>query len=219
MRVYNLSSERYSITNISNRRLKVSTIDDLNDPYELLGLQLYNKDFRKKFRQKRAEFARDFGILCFSKSWHNPVLWSHYGDKHAGVCLGFDVTDSLLTNVRYYPSLKSMESAIRINDGQIASELLRELVFMKFQDWSYEEEARIIVRLDSCEKDGPLYFYPFSSDVSLREIIIGPRGTKTPQKFLRLVKPVARGLRILKSRLAFRSYEVIRNKRYKIVKA
>ena len=26
------------------------------------------------------------GMLCFSKGWHNPVQWSHYTDKHKGIC-------------------------------------------------------------------------------------------------------------------------------------
>ena len=30
-------------------------------------------------------------ILCFSRNWDNLLLWSHYGDRHMGVCLGFDI--------------------------------------------------------------------------------------------------------------------------------
>jgi hypothetical protein len=40
-------------------------------------------------------------MLCFSRDWHNPVQWSHYADKHRGICLGFDVPDSLLVPVQY----------------------------------------------------------------------------------------------------------------------
>lgn len=31
---------------------------------------------------------------CFSKSFHNPSMWSHYGDAHKGVCLIYDTSDS-----------------------------------------------------------------------------------------------------------------------------
>ena len=218
MRVYNLVSEENAIKNIRNRRLKISTINDLNDPYELMGLQLINKDYRKVFKQRRAEFAKKFGVLCFSKSWRNPVLWGHYGDKHAGVCLGFDVPDTLLKDVNYYSSLRCMESDIEVRQPQIGTELLHELLYWKFQDWSYEEETRFLVKLDTCDKDGALYFYPFSDDLVLREFIIGACCKKASQDIVGLIKPFTKGVEIIKSRLAFKDYRVVRNKQYKIVK-
>ena len=44
------------------------------------------------------------GVLCFSRGWHNPLLWSHYGDKHRGVCLGFDVPNAHIVHVSYNSS-------------------------------------------------------------------------------------------------------------------
>lgn len=29
------------------------------------------------------------GITCFSKVFNNMLMWSHYGDKHRGVCIEF----------------------------------------------------------------------------------------------------------------------------------
>ncbi len=26
-------------------------------------------------------------------AWSNPVIWAHYGDKHRGLCLGFEVPE------------------------------------------------------------------------------------------------------------------------------
>jgi hypothetical protein len=178
-------------------------------------LELSNKDYRNVFKQERAEFAKKFGILCFSKSWHNPVLWSHYGDKHAGVCLGFDVQNTLLKDVQYSSSLKSIETEIKINPAQINTELLFELLFWKFQDWAYEQETRILVRLDECDKDGALYFYPFSDDLVLKEIIVGSRCKKTPKDILRLGDLGTKNIEVIKSRLAFKSYRVIPNNQYK----
>ena len=31
---------------------------------------------------------------CFAKSYHNPSVWAHYGDGHAGVCLIFEAVES-----------------------------------------------------------------------------------------------------------------------------
>jgi len=34
------------------------------------------------------------GIFCASKSYMNTLLWSHYGDSHKGICLGFHIKPS-----------------------------------------------------------------------------------------------------------------------------
>src|SRR5687767_14278862 len=96
MRVYHLSNAEFALSNIALRRIKISRFSDLNDPFELLGANLKDKNYREAFRLTRDELHNDKGLLCFSRSWGNPVLWSHYADKHRGICLGFDVSDHLL---------------------------------------------------------------------------------------------------------------------------
>lgn len=217
MRVYYFTSEKHAVSNLENRRIKIATINDLNDPFELMGLKLANKDYRKLFRQKRSEFAKAFGILCFCISWHSPVLWSHYGEKHAGICLGFDVTDKLLKEVKYITSMRIMESQIYALQSQIDMELMVELLYFKFLDWKYEKEIRLLVKLEECEKENSLYFLPFSNDIIIKKVIIGARGEKVPKDIGKLIKPNYTGVEIIKSRLAFQSYQVIQNKQYKIV--
>jgi hypothetical protein len=29
------------------------------------------------------------GVCCFSRTYSSPVLWSHYGDNHQGLCIGY----------------------------------------------------------------------------------------------------------------------------------
>src|ERR1700681_4254027 len=83
-------------TNIQFRRLKVAMFSDANDPFELLALNCRGRgkrEARKVLRQFKESQDDETGVLCFSRSWSNPVLWSHYADKHKGVCLGFDVKE------------------------------------------------------------------------------------------------------------------------------
>ncbi|MDW9570209.1 DUF2971 domain-containing protein [Sinorhizobium meliloti] len=32
-----------------------------------------------------------YGIVCLSDNWQHPMMWSHYADRHRGICLAFDV--------------------------------------------------------------------------------------------------------------------------------
>ena len=79
----------------------------------------------------------------------NPVLWSHYADKHKGVCLGFDVKEDLLEEVKYADELLR----VRLSDDEdpplIPDELQQLLMVTKFRQWEYEkrsQKVRAVVR-------------------------------------------------------------------------
>jgi len=74
---------------------------ELNDPFEFLGVDLSDPDFRRQIKATKKTLSESRGLLCFSKNWHNPVLWGHYADKHRGICLGFDMPEDLPTKVDY----------------------------------------------------------------------------------------------------------------------
>lgn len=40
--------------------------------------------------------SEKYGLLCFCETWQSPLLWNHYADRHKGICLGFDVRETVL---------------------------------------------------------------------------------------------------------------------------
>lgn len=102
--VYHYISARYGLEGIQKRRLKISRIMELNDPFEFLGVNLKDRKFRKLISETKQELSKSKGLLCFSKTWRNPVLWGHYADKHKGLCLGFEIASNLLGKVEYIDS-------------------------------------------------------------------------------------------------------------------
>jgi len=203
MRVYHFLSAMWALDDIRKKRIKISVIDQLNDPFELWCVEQRDKRLRQALRGFKAEMVERFGMICFSKHWHNPLLWSHYADKHRGICLGFDVDDRGLKPVAYAnerPSLRVPPTMESIN----------ELLFTKFRDWSYEEELRNWFRLD--EREGEHYFYPFDTLVRLREVIVEPlRGLSNAviEKSLEEYN----GVSVLKARLAFKTFRVVKNQK------
>src|SRR5687768_11905572 len=93
MRAYHLTSQHWALEAVKSSRLKVALFNDMNDPFELLGMELKNSKDRAAVRQLRKDTNATLGALCFSQGCDNPVLWSHYADKHQGICLGFDIHD------------------------------------------------------------------------------------------------------------------------------
>lgn len=77
MRVYHFINEKFGLKDIRERRLKISRIMELNDPFELFGVELTDKKFRRFVRSEKMSVAENTGIICFSANWKNPVQWAH----------------------------------------------------------------------------------------------------------------------------------------------
>lgn len=103
---------------------------------------------RKLFLEKIASW----GVCCFSKIWDSILMWSHYADKHSGICIGYDesTSDRELNEVRYashYPASNKVE-------GADLQSFLKEYMLTKSAHWIYEQEHRLI-NYTGCDKSEP----------------------------------------------------------------
>lgn len=211
MRVYYLTSAQFAISNIALKRIKISRFSDLNDPFELLAVDLTDMESRKFFRNQREEVNRKTGLLCFSKDWKSPLMWGHYADKHQGIALGFDIPEKKLVPVDYRTSLEMAD--INIEGKRTSKALTNKLLRIKFKDWIYENEVRLFLPLEKREAEGGMYFEPFSDVLTLREVILGPK-CATPVSVIRgLVESLGEGLvEVIQARIAFSRFEVLTNR-------
>jgi hypothetical protein len=204
-------SEKWALESLQKKRLKLALFDDMNDPFELLGVELGSPQDRVDFQALKDEMNRTVGVLCFSRAWNNPVLWSHYADKHRGLALGFDIPDDWAVGVSYTGARLKAElehSPISEKNGSFGHKLLT----TKFSHWRYEKEVRTIVRLEDSHCEGILYFLPYCNALRLREVIIGPRSGLTAAQVAEKIDPCPDDVEITRTRLAFRSFKVVRNR-------
>ena len=207
MRVYHFLNKKYALKDLKERRLRISRIMELNDPFEFLGAELSNREFRKAMNQTKKELSKTTGILCFSKKWTDPVQWSHYADRHKGICLGFDVPGHLLFKVKY------VRDRLPINGG-IDEKRMLEFLTTKFIHWAYEQEYRLFISLED-DEDG-LYYADFSDNLKLRQIIVGCQSDVTRAELDAVIKGINSDIEIFKTRPAFRSFKIVRNKNDKL---
>ena len=211
MRAYNLTGAQFAISNLALHRLKISRFQDLNDPFELLGVNLADKTHRAEFKRESKKMNKDKGLICFSKSWKSPLLWGHYAEKHTGIALGFEVPDNLLLEVDYAEKLSDI-SFDNITGETTRENIIHKLAKTKFKDWHYEEEVRLLLDLVPKKMESSMYFEPFSKNLQLREVILGPK-CELPIKEIRLlVKSYKPKVEVIKSRIAFTRFEVLENK-------
>lgn len=104
MILYHFMDEQYGVKNLENKRIKVSTFNRINDPFELQNIWTNDLMKRRALEQTKRTVTSNYGVLCFSKSWSNPVQWSHYANKHQGICIELEFSSALAPQkVDYIP--------------------------------------------------------------------------------------------------------------------
>ena len=208
MRVYHFINATHGINVIALKRIRVSRFGHLNDLYELLAANTSDPKDREALDQFKAQIDQTKGIICFSGSWNNPLLWGHYADKHKGMALGFDIPDDLMFKVLYTNNRTKINfdlKKLQILDGM---NVLDKLIRTKFIDWRYEDERRMYVDLTQQNEDGN-YFVDFSNDLVLREVILGVKCEIPVARVNQLLGLFTGSVKVKNARMATKTFEVI----------
>ncbi|KLV52803.1 DUF2971 domain-containing protein [Citrobacter sp. MGH104] len=206
MRVYYLTSAEYAISNIALNRLKISRYQELNDPFELIAADLSDRKIRREIRAIKKEIEQRQGIICFSKSWSNPLLWGHYADKHRGIALGFDIPRSMLHEVDYKKGL----SPITIDNCKDKA-YIEKLSLTKFEQWEYEAERRLHIDLRELNDEAGLYFESFSDSLKLKQVILGVKCNIPLSSVRNLFKGKNEAVDVIKARIAYKNFRIVPN--------
>jgi hypothetical protein len=98
------------------------------------------------------------------------------------------------------------------NPAELTPEFARRWLSTKYKDWYYEDEVRVFVKLDPAEERAGLYYYNFCPRLQLKEVIIGTL-CDVSAGLRAKINMHAGGLEILKARLAFKSFKVVKDQR------
>ena len=154
---------------LKNRTIGFNIPLDFNDPMEG-RLWLYQKKVDVNFLDF---FLNTIGVLCMTEDPLNPLMWSHYGQSHSGFVIGYDKNDPIFGPQRdcvfniengrvFYSSefetesprddalnaLQWMSLGMDEEPNQQIQQVLRHILLMKQECWSYEKEIRIIKLID-----------------------------------------------------------------------
>jgi hypothetical protein len=217
MRVYYMTSAKWAKVILKERRLKLSRFYESNDPFELRLIDSRPRDTRQFVKMIEDYYNKNVGLICFGEDWISPVMWAHYAEKHTGLCLGFEVEDSLLTKVAYTDEKIAVPMGAHLPKFGLSAALLTKVVSTKATDWSYEHEYRVMGRLAKQDPRTGLYYTDFGPQIQLREVIIGYRCTWSIAITRETVAEVDAPVRICKARPAFGKFEMIEQQQVKPV--
>jgi hypothetical protein len=157
-----LSNLQFALDILVNHRLHAARYKDLNDPME--GQYEYIVGTLEKWERDQI-YGEKMGycLVALSETHNNVLMWSYYGESHAGMVVGVDINqqDAQAVPIDYVDNLN-----INLNHHDIAQGVLSK----KLQLWRHERERRVFVR------------QPFLR-VNIRELYFGV-GTPHPMKEL-----------------------------------
>jgi hypothetical protein len=134
---------------------------ELEDPARFLFGQSVEEELLRRY---------DKGIVSLAERSECPLMWSHYGDQHRGVCIGYSVPERAvekLHKVTYGGSRlieASMVAAMLHGDEGARRNVDQAVLTKKAAEWGYEREWRLI---------GPRGAQ--NSPLALEEIVFGMR--------------------------------------------
>lgn len=103
--------------------------------------------------QIQRELLRHYerGVCCFSTTYSSPLLWSHYGEQHRGLCIGYglDRVPKPKMHAVVYGGTRSIRTSVVIaalvrEESVAQKELDRDVLLRKARGWNYEKEYRLL---------------------------------------------------------------------------
>lgn len=123
----------------------VETIDsiDKNLPRKLKRQLIRDAEKQETVDYYLKRLRNNFKVSCFSKSYEDVLLWSHYAKKHSGICIGFDFppvyeNKFILCPIRYSKVIKKVDGGVDMR------RLIPYWLTIKSERWCYEQEIRAI---------------------------------------------------------------------------
>lgn len=218
MRLYYMTSldtlESYILPEL---RVRLSTFDTVNDPFELLGTMQTDREGRHHFAGLYQHWADTLGFVSFSDNWKSPLMWGHYAKNHTGVCLGIEIPDVRPLKVSYEP--KRLEVLLEMSplEAAVDERVIKKVVTTKFKEWEYEHEWRYVEKLVNKDEQTGFYYVDFSPDFELREIIAGARCERGLEDIRKQVFGNTETITMIKARAAFGTFSMVQQKLQKVL--
>lgn len=213
MKLIHFLPEKWALEAIKKQRLKVSKYVDLNDPFELMAMSMENRDIRQAMRDTKENLNKALRIISCSKTWSSPLVWGHYADKHKGMGLVLEVPDEEVHHICYKADRGSIYIEAFTLEDRDAEKAMIEMFSTKYEQWSYEDEARLHFSIDDVTQDGGHEFIDifFNSNIRITGLILGALNNATKTEIQKFV-PSGIDIEVITSRPAFKSFSIVPNR-------
>lgn len=191
----------YFVDLLKTGALKFSKPSDFNDPFDCFPTEVSEAPVGEiphfvadqLHRGIQNALSSYIGVSCFTAHPDKMLMWSHYGDQHRSICVGFDADElisSVAKNDHNCPLCTGFKKVEYTNERPTSED--NNFTYKKSLEWAYEDEYRLV---SVCSKGAPkwgpgVWNIPVSS---IKEIILGARMEPGLEEkvinFVRLTRP------------------------------
>lgn len=111
---------------------------------------LIDSEINKLLNNIKDIISSKLRIVCFSENFDIPLMWSHYANKHEGICVEYDFeySDEILIDCLFPVNYKN-ERPFLTTEMLLNKETLKEKILgfqiIKSKCWRYEKEWRVLL--------------------------------------------------------------------------
>lgn len=170
--------DRNGINILRHKALKLSSIDEFNDPFEFRLAKCGDENVNRAFKVLYDFQKNAYRVVCLSANFNNLIMWSHYSKNHTGLLITFDTSQILVDGQKlsdHVQEVDYVEDMILVPDNFPAIgkaeqvSIIYKSTHKKYKDWKYEQEYRAIVNFDHAEKKRYIDIPP----ESIVEVVLG----------------------------------------------
>lgn len=201
----------------SNFILKASRYGEFNDPFDLVlgeyGPSLSENDakefydimpdcyktgeyYHETYMDIQAGARASVAIMCFSETFKNILMWSHYADEHSGLCVGYNVDCDFFNSkydCEYSENIGELRPVVYTEERPLfilPCDLVNDTSdwFKKSIDWLYEKEHRILLPIDKAKiiATNPKIILGYKIEpINIKQIIMGCRMKSAHKQYIR----------------------------------
>ena len=192
------------------------------EPEAKIAMVKQQEKFSIKVHKMVKTIRESLLVSCFSKNNNSILMWSHYANKHTGVCVEFEVSSEDFQEIKYDKKRTQLDlktiTAVVLGHDYIGEKIdsnnpsimkkIKKILFTKFIDWHYEDEVRIVFTSHN-ENDGVFY-----SDKDNRFLLKMPQikriytGCRIEKKNLEMLKKKYKNIEIVEMKDSEKEYKV-----------
>ncbi|MGJ0528847.1 DUF2971 domain-containing protein [Burkholderia gladioli] len=153
---------KFTVSELADGEIYFCSPLEFNDPFDCridIRKILEGRAVDKKAIAVVDKIVREVGVACFSYDLNNTLMWSHYAQNHAGLCITYEIPEKHIVDnqdkilgwspVRY-DSQEIERLLVECKDKP--EELITVLLSSKSESWRYEQEFRIVSRSPGVHK-------------------------------------------------------------------
>ncbi len=139
---------------IKSKQIRMNGILAMNDKSEYQYLKKYSKNFKNEEDEEFYYLGNKKFITSFSKKIDNLGMWRLYGQELEGICMVFEVNNTLVKDIIYIPDknkevkkVKRLLSVLkRNNDIHFRICIIdNNQAFYKSDEYQHEDESRLLI--------------------------------------------------------------------------